>query len=75
MGLSRTDRADGFVHDENQVGRDLYSFISQFFVIFADHAANPLWIAGESYGGERSAFVGFLLLFAQASTHRRLRTS
>ncbi len=51
VGLSRTDRADGFVHDEDQVGRDLYSFISQFFVIFADRAANPLWIAGESYGG------------------------
>jgi carboxypeptidase D len=52
VGLSRTNVADGFVHDENQVGRDLYSFISQFFIIFGDRAANPLWIAGESYGGE-----------------------
>lgn len=43
VGLSRTDRADGFVHDEDQVGRDLYSFISQFFTVFP-HGGNPLFL-------------------------------
>ena len=36
---------------EDEVGRDLFNFQTQFFQIFPQFKANPFFIAGESYGG------------------------
>jgi vitellogenic carboxypeptidase-like protein len=52
VGFSYTETADGFVTNEQQVGLDLFLFLEQFFTIFDNIAANPLIIAGESYGGK-----------------------
>jgi len=52
VGFSYTETVDGFVTNESDVGLALFLFLEQFFTIFDDIAANPLIIAGESYGGK-----------------------
>jgi carboxypeptidase C (cathepsin A) len=52
VGFSFTTDPDGFVSDEQQVGIDLYTMLEQFYTIFPHLANNPLFIAGESYGGK-----------------------
>jgi vitellogenic carboxypeptidase-like protein len=51
VGFSFTQSTDGYVRDEYHVGRDLYSFITQFFTIFNQYSKNDFYIAGESYAG------------------------
>jgi vitellogenic carboxypeptidase-like protein len=50
-GFSYTTSPNGFVTNEDEVGRDLYNFQTQFFKIFYQYQKNPFFIAGESYGG------------------------
>jgi vitellogenic carboxypeptidase-like protein len=52
VGFSFTQSTDGYVRDEYHVGRDLYSFITQFFTVFNQYAKNDFYIAGESYAGK-----------------------
>ncbi len=52
VGFSYTETPQGFVTNEDEVGLDLWLFLQQFFTIFSDIASNPLYIAGESYGGK-----------------------
>lgn len=49
-GFSYTTR-DGYVRSQEEVGRDLFNFIQQFYTLFPEQKANDLWITGESYGG------------------------
>jgi len=51
-GFSFTDSVSGFVTNEEQVGANLYSALSQFFLVFPEEAANDFYVTGESYGGK-----------------------
>eukprot|EP01097_Dermamoeba_algensis_P000106 TRINITY_DN103_c0_g1_i1.p1 TRINITY_DN103_c0_g1~~TRINITY_DN103_c0_g1_i1.p1 ORF type:complete len:503 (-),score=105.44 TRINITY_DN103_c0_g1_i1:132-1640(-) len=51
-GFSFTLSNDGFVSNQEEVGRDLYSFLIQFYTIFYDQQDNDLYITGESYAGK-----------------------
>lgn len=37
----------GYVTNEQQVGADLFDFITQFFTIFDSYKQRPLYVAGE----------------------------
>lgn len=52
VGFSFTESDSGFVTNEDDVARDLVSFLEQFFTIFPQYKSRPFWLAGESYGGK-----------------------
>lgn len=51
-GFSFTSNDQGFARSQDDVARDLYSGLTQFFQIFSDYAANPFYVTGESYAGK-----------------------
>ncbi|XP_072139294.1 probable serine carboxypeptidase CPVL isoform X1 [Mobula birostris] len=57
-GFSFTDKTDGYARNEDDVGRDLYSALIQFFQIFNDYQKNDFYAAGESYAGKYVPAIG-----------------
>jgi vitellogenic carboxypeptidase-like protein len=51
-GYSFTKSDDGYVRNEDEVARDLYIMLTQFFEIYHEYAACPFYVTGESYGGK-----------------------
>lgn len=43
---------EGYAKDENDVARDLYLALTQFFTLFPDLKNNDFYITGESYAGK-----------------------
>ena len=51
IGFSFTDSDDGYARNEEDVARDLYSAITQFFTLFPEYVTRDFYITGESYAG------------------------
>ncbi|CAF0818939.1 unnamed protein product [Adineta ricciae] len=51
-GYSFTSNDQGYARSQEDVARDLYSALTQFFQIYTDYANNPFYVTGESYGGK-----------------------
>ncbi|XP_071102210.1 probable serine carboxypeptidase CPVL [Haliotis cracherodii] len=51
-GFSFTDNLSGYATTEDDVGRDLYSFLLQFYTMFPRFQKNDLYITGQSYAGK-----------------------
>uniref|UniRef100_A0A0A9W0I2 Carboxypeptidase n=1 Tax=Lygus hesperus TaxID=30085 RepID=A0A0A9W0I2_LYGHE len=51
-GFSFTRNPDGYVTNQEEVGRDLYSALIQFFQIFPELQSHDFYISGESYAGK-----------------------
>ncbi|KAI5640693.1 serine carboxypeptidase domain-containing protein [Phthorimaea operculella] len=51
-GFSFTRRNDGYATSSEQVGEELYEFLSQFLEMFPEQKMAPLFIAGQSYAGK-----------------------
>ena len=51
-GYSFTRSDDGYVRNEDEVARDLYAMLQQFFQIYHEYSACPFYVTGESYGGK-----------------------
>ncbi|CAF0746134.1 unnamed protein product [Adineta ricciae] len=51
-GYSFTKSDDGYVRNEDEVARDLYSMLTQFFQVFPEYVPSPFYVTGESYGGK-----------------------
>ncbi|CAF3913418.1 unnamed protein product [Rotaria sp. Silwood1] len=51
-GYSFTSNDQGYARSQDDVARDLYSALTQFFQIYTDYASNPFYVTGESYGGK-----------------------
>ena len=50
FSFTRDDR--GFALTEDDVARDLYECLTQFFRIYTNYASNPFYTSGESYAGK-----------------------
>eukprot|EP01087_Luapelamoeba_hula_P007668 TRINITY_DN1873_c0_g1_i1.p1 TRINITY_DN1873_c0_g1~~TRINITY_DN1873_c0_g1_i1.p1 ORF type:complete len:439 (-),score=66.33 TRINITY_DN1873_c0_g1_i1:42-1358(-) len=50
-GFSYTEDGRDYVHDEEQVANDMYSFLQQWFKRFPQYSKLPFYVIGESYGG------------------------
>ena len=48
-GFSFTHNDDGYAKDEDDVARDLYEALRQFFTLFSEYRKNDFYITGESY--------------------------
>ncbi|KAM7313799.1 hypothetical protein ISCGN_003591 [Ixodes scapularis] len=51
-GFSFTERDQGYARSQEDVARDLFEALQQFFTLFVEYAANDFYIAGESYAGK-----------------------
>lgn len=51
-GFSFTSNEQGYARSQEDVARDLYSALTQFFQIYTDYQMNPFLVTGESYGGK-----------------------
>ena len=51
-GYSFTSNENGYARSQEDVARDLYSALTQFFQIYDSYAKNPFYVTGESYAGK-----------------------
>ena len=51
-GFSFTDDEAGYARNQEDVARDLYSALTQFFTAFEMFLDNEFYVTGESYGGK-----------------------
>ncbi|XP_072365490.1 probable serine carboxypeptidase CPVL isoform X2 [Scyliorhinus torazame] len=58
-GFSFTDHDEGYAQNEDDVGRDLYSALLQFFQIFYEYQQNDFYATGESYAGKYVPAIGY----------------
>uniref|UniRef100_A0A8C5PDQ4 Probable serine carboxypeptidase CPVL n=1 Tax=Leptobrachium leishanense TaxID=445787 RepID=A0A8C5PDQ4_9ANUR len=60
-GFSFTGDDRGFAVNEEDVGRDLYSALTQFFQIFPEYQKNEFYATGESYAGKYVPAIGYYI--------------
>lgn len=60
-GWSFTQDDQGFAQNQDDVGRDLYSALIQFFQIFSEFQSNPFYATGESYAGKYVPAIGYYI--------------
>ncbi|XP_029602596.1 putative serine carboxypeptidase CPVL [Salmo trutta] len=60
-GFSFTDDERGFAQNQDDVGRDLYSALTQFFQIFSEYQSNDFYATGESYAGKYVPAIGYYI--------------
>jgi len=58
-GYSFTSNDQGYTRSQDDVARDLYSALTQFFQIYTDYAFSPFYITGESYAGKYVPSIGY----------------
>ncbi|KAM4873798.1 putative serine carboxypeptidase CPVL [Thomomys bottae] len=51
-GFSFTNSSHGYAVSEDDVARDLYSALTQFFQLFPEYGQNDFYATGESYAGK-----------------------
>ncbi|XP_066485018.1 LOW QUALITY PROTEIN: probable serine carboxypeptidase CPVL [Tiliqua scincoides] len=59
-GFSFTD-GTGYATNEDDVGRDLYSALVQFFQLFPEYQKNDFYATGESYAGKYVPAIGYYI--------------
>ncbi|XP_061919041.1 probable serine carboxypeptidase CPVL [Entelurus aequoreus] len=60
-GYSFTDDDRGFAQNQDDVGRDLYSALTQFFQLFPEYQSNDFYATGESYAGKYVPAVSYYI--------------
>nr|XP_015212615.1 PREDICTED: probable serine carboxypeptidase CPVL isoform X2 [Lepisosteus oculatus] len=60
-GFSFTDDDKGFARNQDDVGRDLYSALTQFFQIYWEYQKNDFYATGESYAGKYVPAIGYYI--------------
>lgn len=60
-GFSFTDDVRGFAQNQDDVGRDLYNALTQFFQMFPEFQANEFYATGESYAGKYVPAVSYYI--------------
>jgi len=58
-GYSFTSNDQGYARTQDDVARDLYSALTQFFQIYTDYATSPFYVTGESYAGKYVPTIGY----------------
>ena len=60
-GFSFTESVQGYATNQNDVAKNLYNSLQQFFTLFSEYQNNDFYITGESYAGKYILAIGFLL--------------
>ncbi|RWR98994.1 putative serine carboxypeptidase CPVL-like protein [Dinothrombium tinctorium] len=51
-GFSFTEHEAGYARNQNDVARNLYNALQQFFTLFSELRSNDFYVSGESYAGK-----------------------
>lgn len=57
-GYSFTDKDNGYATNQNEIGRDLYEALRQFFILFKEYHGAPFYVTGVSYAGKYIPAIG-----------------
>ncbi|KAM9806387.1 probable serine carboxypeptidase CPVL [Syngnathus typhle] len=60
-GFSFTDDDRGYAQNQDDVGRDLYSALIQFFQLFPEYQSNDFYATGESYAGKYVPAISYYI--------------
>ncbi|KAM9308706.1 putative serine carboxypeptidase CPVL [Gastrophryne carolinensis] len=60
-GFSFTGDDRGYAVNQDDVGRDLYSALTQFYQIFPEYQKNEFYATGESYAGKYVPAIGYYI--------------
>ncbi|CAJ0918976.1 unnamed protein product [Ranitomeya imitator] len=60
-GFSFTKDDRGYAVNQDDVGRDLYSALTQFYQIFPEYQKNEFYATGESYAGKYVPAIGYYI--------------
>ncbi|XP_008259795.2 probable serine carboxypeptidase CPVL isoform X3 [Oryctolagus cuniculus] len=60
-GFSFTRDSRGYAVNEDDVAKDLYSALNQFFQLFPEYRQNDFYIAGESYAGKYVPAIAYYI--------------
>lgn len=60
-GFSFTQNQAGYVTNEDEVARDLYAALIQFFQIFTHFQNNQFYVSGESYAGKYIPAIAYYI--------------
>ncbi|XP_048882335.1 LOW QUALITY PROTEIN: probable serine carboxypeptidase CPVL [Brienomyrus brachyistius] len=60
-GFSFCDDDRGYARNQDDVARDLYSALTQFFQIFSEFQLNDFYATGESYAGKYVPAIGYYI--------------
>ncbi|KAK3571860.1 hypothetical protein QTP86_020441 [Hemibagrus guttatus] len=60
-GWSFTSEDKGFARNQDDVGRDLYNALIQFFQLFSEFQPNEFYATGESYAGKYVPAIGYYI--------------
>ena len=60
-GFSFTEHEKGYATTEDDVARDLYSALQQFYTLFSEYRDRDFYLTGESYAGKYVPAFGYLL--------------
>ncbi|XP_029360895.1 putative serine carboxypeptidase CPVL isoform X2 [Echeneis naucrates] len=60
-GFSFTEDDRGFAQNQDDVGRDLYSALTQFFQMFPEYQTNDFYATGESYAGKYVPAISYYI--------------
>jgi len=66
-GFSYAD--SDYIHDEQQVGEEMYAFLQGFLTQFPQYSKQPFFVTGESYGGHYVPTVATRILTGNKNTH------
>jgi vitellogenic carboxypeptidase-like protein len=72
-GFSFTDSDDGYARNEEDVARDLYVALQQFFTLFPEYRERDFYMTGESYAGKYVPAISYKI--HQENQEQRLRRS
>ena len=71
-GFSFTDSDAGYANNEDDVARDLYSALDQFFTLFGSYRANDFYVTGESYAGKYVPAISYKIHQENAVAKRKI---
>ncbi|KAE8573640.1 venom serine carboxypeptidase [Halyomorpha halys] len=71
-GFSFTEDEQGYPNNQVDVGKDLYSALDQFFILFPGLRDNDFFVTGESYAGKYVPAVSFAIHTANQNSTRQI---
>lgn len=72
-GFSFTKHDAGYARNEEDVARDLYEALQQFFTLFSEYRNNDFYVTGESYAGKYVPAIVYKIYSEGSSSNINLK--